>query len=149
MRDQKRFFRFGWLIALWICVLSVRPSPGNEIVFIVNKGVSADKLEKEALRDIFLGNTSVWPDGKKVVFATSSDPSTHKLFVQPYTRKTESQFQAWWKRKLFTGTGKVPPRVKTDQEMIDFVAATEGGMGYVSSSAALGDSVKILTVTDK
>jgi ABC-type phosphate transport system substrate-binding protein len=149
MALQKQLFNYFWLIALWMCVVSVCPAPANDIVIIVNKGVAVESMEKEALRDLFLGNISVWPDDKKINFAILGSSETHQSFVQTYTRKTESQFQAWWKRKLFTGTGKFPPKFSTDQEMIDYVAKTEGGLGYVSSGAAIGDGVKILTVTEK
>ena len=149
MALQKQFFRYCGLIAVWMSILSMGYATANDIVVIVNKGVSVESMEKEALRDLFLGNISVWPDDKKINFAILGSSETHQSFVQTYTRKTESQFQAWWKRKLFTGTGKFPPKFSTDQEMIDYVAKTEGGLGYVSSGAAIGDGVKILTVTEK
>lgn len=151
MAFHKRRFMGVWI---WVCavligILAAGPSLADDVIFIVNKGVAINSLEKEALRDIFLGNTSVWPDDKKINFAVLGQSETHKAFVRSCTRKTESQFQAWWKRKLFTGTGKIPPRFVTDQEMIAYVAKTEGGLGYVSSKAPLGDPVKPLSVIDK
>ncbi|MBU0993765.1 MAG: substrate-binding domain-containing protein [Proteobacteria bacterium] len=148
MKFQKRRLSFFHLTAVMMLILTAFSAYANDIVFVINKDVKTDKVTREELRDMFLGNISVWPDQQKVNFVTLGDPETHKTFVRAYIRKTESQFQAWWKRRLFTGTGKVPLKFKSEQDVIDYVARTEGGLGYVSSKAAIGGTVKILTVTD-
>ena len=37
---------------------------------------------------------------------------------------------------LFTGKGRSPKSVKTEQEMLQYIAETEGAIGYVGKSTA-------------
>jgi ABC-type phosphate transport system substrate-binding protein len=53
----------------------------------------------------------------------------------------------FWSRRMATGV--TPPPVKqTDEEVVAYVAATPGSIGYVSTAAALPDSVRSITIVE-
>ena len=56
--------------------------------------------------------------------------------------------KSYWQRQIFSGRGVPPPELASDREVLDFVRANQGAVGYVSTSAKTGDGVKVLAVTD-
>lgn len=58
-----------------------------------------------------------------------------------------SAVENYWRTRLFSGQ-EVPPPVKaSDAEVLAFLVAHEGGIGYVTATAHL-DGVKVVTVED-
>lgn len=51
-----------------------------------------------------------------------------------------------WAKIVFAGKGTPPKTLKSDTEVISWVASTPGAVGYVNSAAA-DDSVKVLMVS--
>jgi hypothetical protein len=55
------------------------------------------------------------------------------------------EVQIFWSRKMATGV--TPPPVKqTDQDVLAFVAATPGAIGYVSNSIPLPEGVREIAI---
>lgn len=129
-------------------ILTVFSAYADDIVFVANKNVCVDSLTKDEVRKIFLGKISMWPDNSPIRFVIVQQVDTHKRFVEKYANKTEEQFWAWWKRKLFTGSGTVPIRFVSEADVLIYVANTPGGIGYISSNVKIGDNVKVLHVSD-
>jgi len=115
-----------------------------EVILISNKSVSASSLSENDVQDIFLGKTAKWPDGSKIHFVTLKG-DVHKDFLKQYIKRTESQYNTYWKKMLFTGKGNRPKEFDSEKEMIDWVASTEGAIGYVSKSTGAG-SAKVISV---
>jgi hypothetical protein len=56
--------------------------------------------------------------------------------------------QAVWIQQ-FRVHGRLPPPVReSDEQVIAFVSRTPGAIGYVSTDAAVGDSVRVLSLVD-
>ena len=64
-------------------------------------------------------------------------------FYQKVTRKSSSQLNSYWARKLFSGQAEAPIELKSATQMLRKVASTEGSVGYVDASL-IDDSVKVL-----
>lgn len=144
---HKRLLKFVFFLGVLFLFMGV--SFGQDIVLIAHKGVPVDSLSPDEIRNIFLGKAIDWPDHSLIQTVLFSDPEIHQFFVRKYVKKTDRQFDAWWRRKLFEGTGMIPPAYGSAKEILNFVAGTKGCIGYVSSDIPIGDNVKILSVTDK
>ena len=107
--------------------------PGEETV-IVNPSVTAKALTNDALKDIYLGKTSIWDDGTKItVVIVKEGPSNEALMKR--LNKSPQQFLSSWKKLVFTGKGAMPELVANDQAMADYIAKTPGAIGYIAKDA--------------
>ena len=93
-------------------------------------------LEKGDIKKIFLGSKNTW-DGEQVInFVVMKDNTVHEEFVKKYTQKTESQFKRYWRKQVFTGKGISPKSFRTEAEVVQYVANTDGAIGYISSNTS-------------
>lgn len=125
-------------------LLSVPIALRGEEALVVNPSVTAKSLTDDALKDIYLGKTSIWDDGTKIVVVVLKDgPSNDALMRR--LNKSPQQFLSSWKKLVFTGKGAMPEIVTTDQALVDYVAKTPGAIGFIDKEK-LQDGVKALTV---
>ena len=131
---------------VFVALLSIVPAVcmASGVVVIANKSVSDTTLTKSDLSNIYLGKKSAWSDGSKINFVVLAG-NTHAAFLKDYIGRTESQFNTFWKKQIFTGKGSPPKELNSDQAMVDFVAQTAGAIGYVSAGADVS-KVKIITI---
>jgi ABC-type phosphate transport system substrate-binding protein len=137
--------RLNIFILLTILLFSVNAAIAGDIVIIGNKYLAESSLKKQDLRDIYLGKKTGWSDNKKIVFAIQENPTVTVQFLKNYIHKSATQYASYWKEKVFTGKGIPPKSFSSDKDLIEFVARTEGAVGYVSSVNGL-DTVKILRI---
>ena len=116
----------------------------EDVVVIANKSVTETTLSKQDLSNIYLGKKSIWNDGGRIRYVVS-EGSSLEAFLKEYVGKTESQFNTFWKKQIFTGKGKPPQRFASDEAMIEYVAKAPGALGYVSAGADVS-KVKIITI---
>ena len=63
--------------------------------------------------------------------------------------KSVSAVKSYWQQQIFSGRGVPPTERSTDSEVLAYVRSNPNAIGYVSSAAALGGSVKVVTVRDE
>ena len=128
-------------------LLSAQGPAGYRVV--VNAANPGASLRKSEVSNLFLKKTTKWAHGVAVtaVDQSATSPVRTAFSKQVHGRAVDS-VQNYWQQQIFSGRDE-PPRVKTsDSEVMAFVQANAGGIGYVSEKAALIDGVKFLTVTD-
>jgi len=108
----------------------------DEIVLVANPDVGVTTLSVDAVKAICTGKTANWNNGAAVVLAVLDGGVTHEAFVRTYAGKTPSQFAVFWKKQAFTGKGFEPKAFASESELLKYVAATKGAIGYVSAAAA-------------
>lgn len=116
----------------------------GEVMIIANPSVSAESLDPDAVKNIFLGKTAKWDNNDMVTIVVSENATIHKEFLEKYIKRTENQFTNVWRQNLFTGKGTQPVKVKTIEELVEYVAKTPGAVGYISSDMTLPPSVKVI-----
>lgn len=107
-----------------------------EVVIIANTSLDESSLSRERVQDIFLGKTVQWNDNSKIHPVTLKDDELHREFLKSYINRSPSQWNAYWKRMIFTGRGAPPKQVDSVEEMIEFVKTTKGAIGYVDAADA-------------
>ncbi len=131
----------GLLLALWL------PAAWAGIVVVGHPGLPLDRLSKQQVKAYFLGRHPTFPDGTPVkVFDHAAGEPLRQAFYARVLGKTPQQARAYWARVVFTGKGVPPVSLHGDQAVLERVAQTPGGIGYVDEAhlAAAAGRVKVL-----
>ena len=106
--------------------------------------MGVDSITSTEAADIFLGKLTKLPDGTRVTVIEHKDGDPVKdEFYEKVVGKTPSQLKAYWAKLVFTGEGVPPKEYAGDKSVLERVAATPGGIGYVSDKPG-DNSVKVL-----
>jgi len=143
--------RRAFILALALgTAASASPSVSADVPFrvIVHPQVKGSQIPRAALSSIFLKQAPRWGDGSPVQpIDQSVQSSVRKSFSNDVLQQGVVAVQVYWQRRISSGV--TPPPVKTsDEEVLSYVAATPGAIGYVSASTPLPYSVKLVEVTD-
>jgi len=131
------------LMTLCLLVALATSAAAAEFVLIVNPNNSVSSLTARDAKNIFLGKKGNWDNGSTVVLYSQLDSELTNAFAKDVLGKSAQQFSTFWKKALFTGTGRPPIELKSDAEMKKFIAADPKGVGYISATAVDG-SVKVV-----
>jgi hypothetical protein len=120
------------------------PSSGYKIVVHRESTVSA--IGRRDLAAIFLLRQNTWPDGTDALPVDQpADNAVREGFSREIHGRSAKAVKNYWLQVLFAGRGVPPVEKASDAEVLAFVKAHPGAVGYVSSDAR-SDDVKILKV---
>ena len=117
----------------------------QDVVLVVNKGVQISEIRDADLRALFLGAKTRFADGSRAIPVTLKGGPTHEVFLRNHLDETPADYQAQWRKAVFTGQGAMPKSFESESALIEYVAATPGAVGYVSRISPQ-DPVKRLAV---
>ena len=116
-----------------------------DAIAIVKADHASDTVSKKDLKKMFLGKTKSWDDGSPVILVILEGGDAHEKFVKKFAGKTAKQFQNFWRKMVFSGKGKMPQAFASEAELVAFVAANPGAVGYVAKGSPI-DGAKELKV---
>jgi ABC-type phosphate transport system substrate-binding protein len=113
---------------------------------IVNPEVKGSQIPRATLSSIFLRKAAHWGDGTSVQPVDQSIRARVRMsFTADILGQDMVSVQMYWQRRIASGV--TPPPVKpSDEEIVAFVAANAGAIGYVSADTPLPASVKEVQV---
>jgi ABC-type phosphate transport system substrate-binding protein len=115
---------------------------------IVHSSNPATTLSREQVARYFLKKATTWPAGTAVAPVDQhKDSAARDAFSRGVLRKAVSEVIAYWQQQIFSGRGVPPPEKRGDAEIVAFVEQHEGGIGYVSEAAAVGNA-KVVRIVD-
>jgi ABC-type phosphate transport system substrate-binding protein len=130
-----------------IALAGPRPAVAAEsFKVIVNARMTGRAIARETLAEVYLGKTERWGDGKPIAAVDLSTTSpVRAAFSQTVLGMSVVGVRTFWLRTI--DSGHFPPMVRaTDEDVIAFVGARTGAVGYVSADAVLPDTVHVVTV---
>lgn len=113
---------------------------------VVNPEAGVSQLPQEELARIFLGKKTLWESGSRITPAMIDE--SHPVaagFIVAVVRRTVAQYQAYWKRQLFSGGGTAPKTFRNSAQVLEYVTKNPGAIGVVEASAS-DDRVKVVEV---
>ncbi len=111
-----------------------------DIVIIIHGKSDVTSIDKNIIKDIFLGKKTKWNDDTQITFITLKEGNVHKEFLRKAIKKSPAQFKNFWRKQLFLGkTGKLPVSCESIDDMITRVSANPGSIGYISSTNDLAN----------
>lgn len=129
----------------WVLMLATPfDASADDIIVVANPSVPTDTLAQDEIQSIFLGEIVKWSNNQMITVVTLQDEEMHERFLEKYIRRTPFQFNNVWRRILFTGKGKPPEKMKSQEELLEYVAKTAGAIGYVSSGLIGTKTVKVV-----
>lgn len=115
-----------------------------DIAVIVHPKNALSQASTEEISKIFLAKTKTFSNGKKIeLLDLEEGDETRNQFYQAVANKTPSQVKAYWSRLIFTGKGQPPQVLMDSDEIVEAIAETENGIGYIDLGS-LNDSVKVI-----
>lgn len=119
-------------------------APVTPFKIVVSPGVPGKSIKKQILAQIFLRTAIKWGDGTPIKPVDLSLTSPLRSgFSRVVLGFTALDVQHYWSREI--SRGNIPPPVKqSDDEVIAFVAANPGAIGYVAEATPTPETVKLL-----
>lgn len=134
-----------------LCVagaLLAQPALAGELLVVVSSNSTVRTLDRNQVRNIFLGKVSSFPDGQAAVPVDQPELSPLRdEFYEKVANCSAAEVKARWARLAFTGRGE-PPRVANGSADIKKILnSTPGAVGYIDK-ADLDSSIKIVFVVE-
>ena len=122
---------------------------GARVIVVVNAANPVTSLPREQVSRMFLKKLTRWPDGAPVLPTDLAlDAPLRAQFTDAVLGKSLATVRAYWNARIFTGRDVPPPEKGSEGEVLAFVSANVGAIGYVSPNAALPSSVRALAVSE-
>nr|WP_319400721.1 substrate-binding domain-containing protein [uncultured Carboxylicivirga sp.] len=132
------------ILVVLFCVIGITHSQGYKV--IVNSKNSISSISKKELSQIFYKKKKKWDDGQRIEpVDLSSSSSVRADFTKNIHGKSVAAVRNYWQQAAFTGAGIAPVEKASDEEVVEYVKAHPGAIGYISGSVKTGD-IKIITV---
>lgn len=139
---KRKHIKIGAFSALLLAA-GLRAAAAGPTVVIVGEGAAVESLSPDALKAIYTGKTTYWPNGQSVVIALLAEKTDDA--VKDISGMDPSQFRTFWQRMVFSGRGQQPKKVADAPALLALVASTKGAIAVVPAGA-VPKGVKILAV---
>jgi len=143
---------YATILCALLCVagLSLAPSALADELMLVVVGANSPlvSLDKNQVRNIFLGKVTALPDGSNVipVDQPESSPLREEFYVK-VVEHSAAEVKAHWAQLAFTGRGEPPHESRGSDDVKAILNATPGAIGYIEKSA-LDSSVKVVLIVE-
>lgn len=116
-----------------------------DVAIIVNSSNSSTFSDSDISR-LFLGKMKKFSSGEKAVAINLKlGSSTRGEFETKVLGKSASQVKAYWSKQVFSGKGKPPPELVSDNDVLTMVASDSNVIAYIDAGN-VDDSVKVVKV---
>jgi ABC-type phosphate transport system substrate-binding protein len=110
---------------------------------IVNEANSVSTLSAEEVSKIFFKKTHRWTSGLDVVPVDLPESApAREAFSAAVHGKSVGAVRAFWQQQIFSGRAVPPVEKPSDEQVVAFVRATPGAIGYVSAGAPISAGVR-------
>jgi hypothetical protein len=129
---------------------SALAAPNVDIVVVTNKENPVEKLEPEAARRLFLKLDERWPDGRRArPVDVLGDTPARRTYLARLLKMTAADLQRHWVSLRYQNGAAPSPNVKTWDDVVHFVAAYRGGIGFLPASELTPERERQLKVLAK
>jgi ABC-type phosphate transport system substrate-binding protein len=138
------------LLAALLLAVAAAPAAADDAGYrlIVHPASSVESLSRREVIDLFLKRVTTWPTGGAVhPVEPPEDATVRERFTSEVLGKSPAAIKNYWNKRIFAGREVPPVEKRSDEEVVAFVRATPGAVGYVSEGAAVG-GVKVVKVKD-
>jgi ABC-type phosphate transport system substrate-binding protein len=116
----------------------------DDFQVIVNAS-PATEVERAEVARFFLRQSLKWSDGQSVLpVDQSSRSAVRDAFSRLVLKQPLPAVDTYWQRQIASGRALPPPVKTSDAEVLAYVAATPGAIGYVVGGLNLTPGVKLL-----
>ena len=126
-------------VALGMLLASAAGAAEATVKVVTHPAVPGTQIRKETLADVFLGRTSRLANGQAIVPVDQSAQSAIRAaFSEGVLSQSVAAVQAHWMREM--AKSHRPPLTRgSDAEVLAYVAANRGAIGYILYLKSSGD----------
>lgn len=133
-------------LTIILLTLSSTSLASERIVVVANIAQNSVTLSKSQVRDLFMSGTS--PDSLSLSpLSIAPGDQSRTVFNTRIIGLPESRIQAYWAQMRFSGRLTPPKEVESAEQMLDYLRANEGSIGYLPESTQLPESLKVVYTT--
>jgi hypothetical protein len=144
-----RYAPWVLLAALTLGAATASASGAQEFQVVVHSGVRGTWISRASLSALFTRKSLAWGDkvAAKPVDQSAKTPVRH-AFTVSVLGLSMGAIQSYWQGRVAAERVFPPPVMVSDEEVLSFVAATVGAVGYVGPDTAIPEGVKIISIID-
>ena len=131
--------RRSWMFAMALATTRWRSAfaAGEHFVVIVHPDNPVTSVDRDFLRDAYLKKATDWSHGETIrPVDLSGRFDVREVFTREVLRKTSAQLRSYWNQQIFSGKGTPPVEADSIAEMLEYVAANSGAIGYLPAGAS-------------
>lgn len=136
-------------LVLLLFPLALHAARPPDFIVVVHAANPTTVLSRQEVSRMFLKQRGRWDHGERV---RPVDPSESWELREDFSlaifRRRTRDIEEHWKSMVFSGRDVPPPEKGSEQEVLEYVAAQPGGIGYVSRGIPLLDGVKVIEIVD-
>ncbi|WNO10764.1 hypothetical protein [Teredinibacter sp. KSP-S5-2] len=136
---MRRLYIAKLFVTVLVATFSLIPVFSHSETLVAHKSLSAESLDINQVKRIFLGKITRLDSGETVRPCYLADDAFFNVI-----EKTASQFDAYWNKRIFSGTGIKPAMLESVSSVLDFVENNEGAICYATGAQA-GDGMVTLS----
>jgi hypothetical protein len=135
------------IIALVLATSAITGRAADErFKVIVHPGNSIAWIERAFLCNAYLKKEIEWSDGSTILpVDLATRYSVRDQFTHEVLRKTSAQLKNYWNQRIFSGKGTPPPEARVIADVIAYVLANHGAVGYIPAEVDPGGA-KVIEV---
>lgn len=108
----------------------------EELLVIVNAKNQVGTLGPAEVRKYFLKEHPAWNSGEKVRSVDRKGMTPEKkAFLEKVIKMTDTEMEQFWVSKRYEKGVPLPPKLASDQEVIEYVVSYDGAIGYINSKS--------------
>jgi ABC-type phosphate transport system substrate-binding protein len=135
-------------LAMLALMFGAARSEAQGYVVVVNAANPITSMKKDRVNGLFLKRIARWENGSPVLPVNLDRASaTREAFSRAVHGKSVNAIESNWQQQIFAGREAPPAQRNGDAEVLAFVRANPGAIGYVSENASLGSDVKSVPIT--
>jgi hypothetical protein len=118
------------IVALGLATASVAEDERYEVIVHPTNPITS--IDQSFLRNVYLKKEIEWPDGRAIqpVDLTARFPVRDR-FTHEVLKKTPAQLKSYWNQRIFSGKGAPPAEADGVADVIAYVLAHPGAVGYL------------------
>jgi ABC-type phosphate transport system substrate-binding protein len=121
------------IAAIGIVALAASSAVADErYQVIVHPTNSITAVDQSFLRNAYLKKEIEWPNGKAIQpVDLTTKFAVRDQFTHEVLKKTPAQLKSYWNQRIFSGKGAPPPEADGAADVIAYVLANPGAVGYL------------------
>jgi ABC-type phosphate transport system substrate-binding protein len=128
------------ITALFVVAFATAPRAADHTYkVIVHPDNPITDVQRDFLRNAYLKKARAWSDGATVrPIDMAPKAAVRDRFTRDVLKKSPAQLKNYWNQQIFSGKALPPPEAKTPEEVIAYVLANPGAVGYLPSDVDAG-----------
>lgn len=121
----------GWLFAL--CLVAIAPASAADTGLVVIAHTGVPRLDAATLQRLYTGRAVEVAGAAATPVNAPPGSQARQRFLALVLQQDDDQYRAYWTVRRHVGKGAPPLEIPSPSDVIGFVQATPGAIGYLDA----------------